>query len=353
MELDKNKIKYEDYRLEDFLVDEFFIEWVKNPNENNRHFWEKWTAEHPEKRGLVITASNWIKRLKYKNQPELSDRSYVKIFENVMREGTKESPTPTQIAKKSLSKWLFSFRQIAAILVIGISILFFWQKSDLSKPSTTDNRPVPEIIYRKAPLGSKAIFVLEDGSKVYLNAGSELWFPKTFEQDKRKVQLKGEAFFEVVKNSKPFLVSSSGIEVKVLGTSFNVKESEKGDLSVALVSGKIQINDQKGNRLMLEPKEMMVFNPKGEFFKTGFDLLEITGWKDKILVFSSNSIQEVKTKLEAWYGIELDINGNFPSNWAYSGIYNDETLENVLKGISLSSRISFSLNGKKATLTHE
>lgn len=346
--------KYEDYQLEDFLADEFFVEWIKNPTDNNKHFWEKWLSEHPEKRKTILLAGDMIRRVSYQNAPELSDKSYLNIFEKVIRESPQVA-TRRSKPKKSFRRWLFSFRQIAALLILGLT---GWLIFELSETKIEEEKPkefVSEMVKRTAAQGTKLTFILEDGSKIFLNAGSELEFPKTFEEGVRKVKLKGEAFFEITEDTnRPFIVNTGQLEVKVLGTSFNVKDSEKGELSIALVSGKVEINDEKGNQLMLDPKEMMVFNAEGEFFKTGFDPLEITGWKDKKLVFSSDSIDEIENKIENWYGVQLDVKGTFPDNWAYSGVYNDEMLENVLRGISLSSsHIGFSLSGKKASITYQ
>ena len=103
----------------------------------------------------------------------------------------------------------------------------------------------------------------------------------------------------------------------------------------------------------LDPSEMMVFDKSGEFRKTGFDPLEMTGWKDKTLVFKNNNIQEVKSSLENWYGVEITLKGKFPNNWSYSGIYQDETLENVLLGLSRTTELTFSLLDKKVEIIHQ
>lgn len=348
----KNYRKYEEYLLDDFLVDEFFIEWVKNPNPNNKHFWEKWMAEHPRKREVILNASDLIQRINYSSSTELSDKRYVEIFENVIRQ-TPPSNEVKSLNQNGFRKWFFSFRQIAAILLIGVSIWYVWNGKTNSKPIPVENNEELEWIVKTTPKGQKATYVLEDGSKIYVNSGSELTFPRNFGPEIRKVSLKGEAFFEVAEEKRPFIVQTGDISVEVLGTSFNVKESEKGLLSVALVTGKVRIDDQKGNRLMLDPSEMMVFDRSGEFRKTGFDPLEMTGWKDKTLVFKNNGIQEVKSRLENWYGVEITLKGKFPQNWSYSGIYQDETLENVLLGLSRATELTFSLKDKQVEIIHQ
>jgi ferric-dicitrate binding protein FerR (iron transport regulator) len=348
----KTYLKYEDYLLEDFLADEFFIEWVKAPNENNKHFWEKWLAEHPEKRQIILEAGSIIRSIHYGESPELSDKHYVQIFENVVR----QSPSAEESVSSKPSRirdWLFSFRQIAAILVIGISVWYFWNLKPEEGLLPDETISAVEMIQRNTPKGQKATFILEDGTKIFLNSNSEISFPKKFDDRTRQVVLKGEAFFEVAEEERPFIVQTGDIAVEVLGTSFNVKESEEGLLSVALVTGKVRIDDQKGNRLMLDPSEMMVFDRSGEFRKTGFDPLEMTGWKDKTLVFKNNGIQEVKSRLENWYGVEISLKGEFPQNWSYSGIYQDETLENVLLGLSRATELTFSLQDKKVEIIHQ
>lgn len=344
--------KYEDYLLEDFLVDEFFIEWVKNPSANNKHFWEKWIAEHPQKREVIVIASDFIQRVSYLNSMELSDKRYVEIFENVVR----KSPASNEIVGSNptgFKKWFFSFRQIAAIFFLGVAVWYVWKGRTNSETIPTENVAIEEMIRKATPKGQKATYVLEDGSKIFLNSNSELIFPKKFNSESRKISLKGEAFFEVAEEGRPFIVESGDIAVEVLGTTFNVKRNPNGSLFVALLTGKVRIDDQKGNRLMLAPNEMMVFDQSGEFRKTGFDPLEITGWKDKTLVFKNNSILEVEVALENWFGVEISLHGDFPANWSYSGIYQDEALENVLLGLSRTTELTFSINDKKVEIKHQ
>ncbi|MEX2568179.1 MAG: FecR family protein, partial [Cyclobacteriaceae bacterium] len=183
---------------------------------------------------------------------------------------------------------------------------------------------------------------LRDQSRVFLNAESEIQHPENFGIDHRWVKLKGEAFFEITKNGRPFRVITSETEIKVLGTSFNVKE-EEDELSVALVSGKVQVKDRNGNQFELRPTEMLILKDDGKMYKTVFDSLEIIGWKEKALVFNSNSIQEVRRKIEKWYAVEVRPKAVVSDDWIYSGVYHDESLENVLKGIFITSGMKFSV----------
>lgn len=201
------------------------------------------------------------------------------------------------------------------------------------------------------PFGKRAVLTLADGSKVFLNAESELIYPKEQSTDQRWVKLKGEAFFEVEKENRPFKVLTDYSEIAVLGTSFNVKEGNQ-EVSVALVSGKVHVKDSEGNQYDLAPLEMLTVNSAGKARKSNFDVLAVTGWKDRILVFRNDDLTAVIAKLEHWYGVDLNFSGEVSDTWNYSGTYHNENLENVLKGISLTSGLDYRMEKGKVFLYH-
>lgn len=342
-------MKYTEYDIDDFLTDEFFIQWVKQPNENNRHFWEKWLDQHPEKREVVMQAVSIISSVHYQERPVMEDRLYVEVFENILKaeKDAKSLPSNKQV-------WNFNFpwRGMAASLLILCCVGMVYQllrvPQQIDEPVQSD----PIFINKINPAGKKSLITLSDGSKIYLNSLSEISYASEFSDSLRLVSLKGEAFFEVQKEGRPFVVEIEETKIRVLGTSFNVNQKANGALTVALVSGKVSIDDQQGNQMELEPSEMMVKKKDGNLRKTTFDPLEVTGWKDKILVFKKNSLLEVKNKIENWFGVEVQLKGQIDSNWSYSGTYKDETLENVLRGIFLTSGSSYKIEDKKVIITN-
>jgi ferric-dicitrate binding protein FerR (iron transport regulator) len=342
-------MKFKDYDIEHFLADDFFIQWVKNPDENNRHFWEKWMEQHPEKRPIINEAVILIRSIKYANKPEFTDRMYVETFENIIKEDEKVAfPKPES---KSEDHWFsfFSIRKIAATVIIGLCIWIGYD-SILKGPLPQELLTEIPMVIKSNPSGKKSIITLGDGTKIYLNASSKLVYPQVFQDAIRNITLDGEAYFEVVKDGRPFTVSVGKNTIDVMGTSFNVKQKGNGDLSVALVEGKVKVNDKSGNQVFLDPNEMLVIQENGEFYKSGFNPLEITSWKDMNLVFSRDSFEEVKAKIENWYGVEIEVKGRIHNNWVYSGEYKEESLENVLRGISLTSGLKYKIEGKKVII---
>lgn len=335
-------MKYEHYNIEDFLMDEFFIRWVKHPDDDTNHFWHKWINEFPEKRETLDAAAGLIRSISYKQHFEIQDKKYIETFENILK-NTSQPSTKTK-------KWFgfFTLRNVAAFLLIP---LISWLGYGMFAKNTENFSPLLENqqIVKETTAGKKSIITLSDSTKVYLNSNSKLTYSKDFSDSIREVFISGEAFFEVHKETRPFIVRTNDVSIQVLGTSFNVKLDNK-KLAIALVSGKVRIDDVEGNQVHLQPNEMLVMEERVPSIISDFDFREILGWKDKYLVFKKSNLHEVKTKLENWYGVEIEIKGHFGPNWTYSGIYQDEMLVNVLKGIQHTSGIRYEIKNKKVTI---
>lgn len=215
------------------------------------------------------------------------------------------------------------------------------------EPATISNEAY--IIKRDTNIGNRSVITLADSSKVYLNSSSEITYPSNLATVDRWVKLKGEGFFEIKKNGKPFTVLIGGTKIEVLGTSFNVKV-EEDKLSVALMTGKVMVKDQKGNQVSLYPDEMLVMEKSGDLYKSDFDTLKVTGWKDNVLVFDTDNFENCRKKIEAWFGVALQLEGNIRQGWVYSGTYKNESLENVLRGVNLTSGLKFKINNRKVKL---
>jgi transmembrane sensor len=342
-------MKYTEYDIDDFLTDEFFIQWVKQPNENNRHFWEKWLEQHPQKREVVMQAVSIISSIHYQEKRVMDDRLYVEVFENILKADKEIKSLPS-----NNRTWGFNipWRGLAASLLILFCLGMMYRLFLAPQVSDDPVQNEPVIVSKSNPAGKKSILTLSDGTKIYLNAESEISYASEFSDSLRLVSLKGEAFFEVEQEMRPFVVEIGQTRITVLGTSFNVNQKNNGALTVALVSGKVSINDQQGNQMELEPSEMMVKGRDGNIHKTTFDPLEVIGWKDKVLVFKKSSLSEVKGKIENWFGVEVQLSGKALPDWSYSGVYKDETLENVLRGIFLTSGLSYNIKDKNVIITN-
>jgi transmembrane sensor len=202
-------MKFKDYDIEHFLSDEFFIQWVKNPDENNQHFWEKWITEHPEKRQLVQKAASMIRSVQYQQTHGLSDLLYVEMFENIVKADDSNLVQASESGKSSPWYSIFSIRKIAASVVIGFCIWISYEV--MIKGVEVESEPIETLaVIKSNPAGKRSFLLLADGTKIHLNAASKISYPEIFEENLRSVKLEGEAFFEVAKDGRPFIVSVGG-----------------------------------------------------------------------------------------------------------------------------------------------
>ena len=166
-----------------------------------------------------------------------------------------------------------------------------------------------EVVYNKleVPRGGECMIKLDDGTKVWVNAETKLKYPVAFVGDRREVVLEGEAFFDVAKNEKPFIVETSFGDVRVLGTAFGISAyASESESYTTLVRGKVSVEREGGEPVVILPGEQVVTSKDGKMIKQQVDVEEFVGWKDGIYVFKEKSLGEIMKTLERWYNISVD-----------------------------------------------
>ena len=148
--------------------------------------------------------------------------------------------------------------------------------------------------------------VLADGTQVWLNGGSGLRFPSRFAVDSREVELCGEAYFEVVKDSlRPFKVKTTIAEIEVLGTSFNVEIPETGGCVTTLVEGCVQMEDKEHCRVILLPGQQAVLADEGGWKVEKVDTRYYTAWKEGLFAFRERTLEDILGALATYYGVQF------------------------------------------------
>ncbi|TCC87926.1 FecR family protein [Pedobacter frigiditerrae] len=200
------------------------------------------------------------------------------------------------------------------------------------------------------PRGSQYTVVLQDGSKVWLNASSSLKYPLVFNGDKRKVELNGEGYFEVAKNKeKPFIVHTANQDVEVLGTHFNINAyPEEKETKTTLLEGKVRVSTANEKALM-KPGEQVVNFKSGNTLKSAMleDASESIAWKNGLFLFNHEDLYGIMSKVSRWYNVEVEYKGNF-NNQYYSGTISKfgEVID-VLKIMQLTGSVKFKIEGRR------
>lgn len=295
----------------------------------------------------------WIKQ---SSKNKRSFEAYQKLWNDsnkLMVPGKIDVEAALQQSKKHIpqfrrkTRWLSYWPQVAAVLVLSIfisSVFTFLVKPGVNKQE--------QVIYQeiKAAYGTQTKLQLPDGTAVWLNAGSQLNFPISFKNlDERKVTLIGEGFFEVTKNAQqPFIVSTSKLDIQVLGTSFNVNAYEnENNITVALKEGKVsllqQLRGKQQQVLSLNPSEVASYDIKNNkiIHSTENDLDRYIAWKDGLIVFFDDPMRKVITRLENWYNVEIEVNDQKLLEENITGTFNDNSLDQVLHLLSLMSPIDY------------
>lgn len=196
--------------------------------------------------------------------------------------------------------------------------------------------------------GQIILKVLPDGTKVWLNAQSTLIYPETFGET-REVRLQGEGFFDVADDKDhPFIVHADDIQIRVLGTAFNIK-SYPGDPSIAttLVRGKVLIEQNRAQtRVELEPNQQAVFSHAlNDITLHRVDANRFSSWTNGSLIFEDDRVYDVFRTLERWYGVSIDVKEDSNLDCRLTARIDKESLAETLELLKSITGISYSITG--------
>jgi len=277
---------------------------------------------------------------------------------------------------KTSKKWWLA--GMASVIITGLSVFFLLQRDAVSVNTAGEPLLAKHQVITKN--GSRTSLVLPDGTKVWLNAGSEMTYDKDYGTDLRVINLKGEAYFDVVKNvNKPFIIHAGNMKIKVLGTAFNVRcyPNEK-TTETSLVRGSLEITlNGSTEKYMLKPYEKLVANNNPPLAVNGINaggspgaeqrppevelsrLSQIpqdnsiveTAWVNNRLVFISETFEEVARKMERWYAVRIVFKDEKLKSKKLTGVFENETVDQALGAIQLTTPFSFTYTNEQITIS--
>jgi len=265
--------------------------------------------------------ATWEKSFDYRNDFSPNVELGLSRLKSRMKEEEINFPKIVTLQK---NKFWLRISAAAAIIMIGCLFTFNQLRSSLDWQKITVSDTVKDLI-------------LDDGSKISINEESELKYPLEFSFEERRVKLKGEAFFDIAKNpTKPFIIEAGNLRIRVLGTSFNVRNYGNEDLAeITVRSGKVEVTDITGGfTQILEANDQLIFDKKRmkvhDFSKD--DNLNALAWWSGELSFKSVQMSKVKLAIERTYNIELEFTNANILNCPYtiSNHVKSDGLENFL-----------------------
>lgn len=231
----------------------------------------------------------------------------------------------------------------AAAMLIGVFSIAAW--------FTTHQKPAQVYIAyvtEHAEEGKTRVIQLSDGSKVTLNSGTELRYPKSFDGNKREVYLNGEAYFEIAHDAKKsFLVHSGKVVTSVLGTSFNVTAYPKiSNLSVTVITGKVAVKDTESQKMvMLLPTERAVLKAgKIDFTVDSVkDVADMIAWTKGELIFNNATLEEIACKIGYKYGVKIAISNREKNLRKITGTFNKQSFLDIMDAITRLTDTKYTL----------
>ncbi|MDR2679385.1 MAG: FecR domain-containing protein, partial [Tannerella sp.] len=217
------------------------------------------------------------------------------------------------------------YRQwIGYAAAVVISVCSTWAVLHFSMRETEPAEQTAEVYYEEftTPAGQRALLKLQDGTTVWLNARTTLRYPNRFSKNERRVELDGEAFFEVKENKEcPFIVNMETLSVKVTGTKFNVFAYRGNDeYSVSLTEGAVRVFDSKNEKLGMDLKHNERAVLKGtRLRKETFNSMNFLLWKDGVYAFDNVPFGEMVKKLELYYDVTITVKNKSLENYRFNG----------------------------------
>ncbi|WP_303919464.1 FecR family protein [Draconibacterium sediminis] len=236
---------------------------------------------------------------------------------------------------------VFSIAGMTAILLIILGFLF------LSNPSVKLNNRIE----LATSYGNQTESVLPDGTKVYLNSGSNLSYHYNDKDKIREVEFNGEAFFEVAKNEKPFVIETNGgMKIEVLGTKFNLMAyCDDENIITALIEGKVEISNQDGQKVNVLPGQIVEFEKETENMKMIPGNANLSSaWREHKIYLDNSSLASITKILERMYNVQIYFNPpEIGEQIHYTGVLQEETIIDVLNALKELSDICFKQKGKE------
>lgn len=200
------------------------------------------------------------------------------------------------------------------------------------------------------PKAGSYMVILEDGTKVWLNASTKLSYPTHFESDQRQVALTGEAYFEVAKDAnRPFRINANGTTIEVLGTTFNVNAYHE-EVATSLVEGSVKVR-KEGKQIIIKPGQQATTSLTNDIKVTTTDLTKNTAWQRDEFYFDGSNFSDISLQIARWYNVEFENLETIGTNSTYKGsISRNSRLSEVLQILALATGRKFDIIGRKVII---
>ncbi|MEO1215167.1 MAG: FecR family protein [Bacteroidota bacterium] len=307
--------------IEDFLQDESFVSWVKGNSDEAAGFWEKWAAENRASAQLMEEAKCIIKGIPFVpakiEADELTDQ--LQRLQKAIGQGAKEIPMPKK--KKFIPlKW-------AAILLLLISSSYFLYQFLNS----------PEFLLHKTNFAETKEIVLDDGSRIFLNANSQIWYERGMKENGiKELWLEGEAYFDIKPQEKGFYrIYAGNMQAQIIGTSFNLNARKESSV-LSLDEGKVLVSHLSGVKQEIDAGTTIFFEKETQAFIQQSDRNSFwNSWREQLWILDAEtSFGDILDRIEAEFGLHAKLKDESLRQRSLEGSVPIENMDVLLESLS-------------------
>ena len=359
-------------KLEDFILTESFRDYVLGTDLEAVIFWNQWIIDNPGQKNEFEHAKMILEVLLNPRKQTVPFKKEAALKDLLEKIENSDNRFRRQKTRFSHSIWL----KAVAVLVVLFSVSIVWKY--LLRPKPQIETAEYQII---VPIGEKSQVILPDGTHVWINSGSRFVYPANYGANSRKVYLEGEAYFDVTKKQgMPFVVNTKDVNIKVLGTAFNVKEyATDKTVETTVVRGLVRVESvlDQHNSIYVNPNEKAVYLKQNQHIAIAGQSVPksvvknrematepilvvkanpepITCWKDQLLVFTDETFEDMVVKMERWYNIKINIINPKLKQERFNGKFvHNETVYQVLEAIKLTTPIEYSVENNEINITQK
>lgn len=339
--------KYKNYSVKDFLKDDLFLQWQLLSTETLDNYWKQVLQENPHQEANITNAIRTLHSIAI-NRSALSCQKEDEILKNIY----------ARYHRHKIRRFIYWTTSVAAGL-----ILLFFSVSPLTN-ITEENINVMLSDVQSVRLdtiqdvrlikGNEFRVTFEDGTTVHLNYNTEIRYPVKFSKTKRMVYLKGEAYFKIAKDTRPFYVITDQGIIKQYGTEFNVNTFTSGRTEVALVKGSISIIPQGSTQeQLIEPGQLAHIEQKGNNISIyNVDLTPYIAWNEGRLIFENRTLENIVEILEHWYNVNISFGTSELKQLRFTGNMDRyATISPILKAIARTTNLQIKIEGREILIT--
>lgn len=330
-----------EYKLEDFILDESFVNFATNKNQVDIAKWENWFSQNPKNSRIAVEAKMLITKLRFHKQElpnNLISDEWRKLSLRLHLNEIKQPRKNKTIFLKRMSR----YAAVASILMLLASAFYYFSASSIKDP---------DIIYQQLCVakGESEEVILPDGTVVFINSDSKLKYQENFGETSREVFLEGEAWFDVSHNEdKPFIVHTQENDIRVLGTAFNVYAyPDENIFRTSLERGKISLAHNNGKEIELKVNQTYVLlkNTNEITLCESANVEVYSAWKNGDIVFKNHKFTEILKTLERTHNLTFILQNKNVGKCNYTGCFTTkDDINSILAVIKLPTPFEYEIH---------